>query len=205
MSADVIIGIEDAGPSRRARRLCFGSGDELVLPARAVTECALEVGWHGSPREVQEHCAAIMSEHARDRALRALGYRERSAAEVRGLLLDEGYPPHLVEETLAPLVDSGLVDDGRFAGLYVRTRRAAGRGDRSIAHELRCRGIADDLIVSALADEAGESEAARARKAIRGAVPRDGRERDRLLRRLVARGFSFGAARDALSSSEEEP
>src|ERR1041385_7400886 len=72
---------------------------------------------------------------AKDRALRLLGVRWRSAGELRRRLAMAGFPPQEVETALSELELAGLVDDERFARELVKDqvgRRMAGsRGIRA--------------------------------------------------------------------------
>ena len=128
---------------------------------------------------------------ARNRALQLLGYRERSAKELTGRLLDNGYPVSVVGPIVTRYREVELVDDARFATAWVRSRCSAGYGRRRIARELAEKGIADELATIALDEELAVDEATRAREALRGKVPRDAKERDRLVRRLVTSRVRF--------------
>ncbi len=100
-----------------------------------------------------------------------------------------------------------LVDDRRFASAWVRSRSSACYGRRRIARELAEKGVADDVIASALDEELDGDELTRAREALRGRRARDSKERERLVRRLVARGFEFRIAREAVdpAADSDEP
>ena len=87
-----------------------------------------------------------------------------------------------------------LVDDRRFASAWARSRAAAGYGRRRILRELAEKGIDDDTALAAVEEELSGDEAARAREALRGRVPRDHKDRERLIRRLVSRGFEVRVA-----------
>jgi regulatory protein len=143
---------------------------------------------------------------ARERSLRLLTQREHSRAELAVRLRDDGYPPSAVEDTLQALVRSGLVDDVRFADAWAHSRARQGYGRRRIATELAQRGVSEDVASAALDAACSDDEVRRARALLRGAVPHDRKQRDRALRRLLARGFEFPVALQALDSSpSDEP
>lgn len=154
----------------------------------------------------QEQAAAVReaeSATARDRALRLLGYRERSASELKTRLLDDGYPQPVVESVLQHLLHIGLVDDSRFASSFVRSKAAAGWGRSKVLRSLREHEIDVSVTEEAL-DEwlAGEDEVARAVLVLRSARIETHKDRERALRRLVNKGFSFSQAKEAISQLE---
>ena len=62
--------------------------------------------------------------------------RERASEQLRQRLAREGFEAEAVEAALDRALACGLVDDGRFADVLVRSRLAQGRGRRGIAAEL---------------------------------------------------------------------
>ncbi len=199
--------VETAGPGRRARRLVFADGSEpRTTSAAVVKEMGLEPGTPVERTVLESTLREAEELLAKERALRLLGYRERSVAEVDKRLADDGYPAAIREATVQRLVDLGLIDDERFALVFARSRLAAGYGTRKIGAELKQRGIEPPAVQRVMHEALGdEDELSRARKVLRGQVPSDRKERDRLLRKLVARGFDFGiavAAVDADSRAE---
>jgi regulatory protein len=116
-------------------------------------------------------------------------------------LLRAGFDPADVEATLADLVSSGLVEDGRFAREVVRhqagTRLA---GDRAIREALRAKGVAPDVVERAVG-EAGD-ESARALELARRRAPKlaslgPEQAHRRLFGLLIRRGYPPEVARDA--------
>jgi len=205
MSAQ-IVRIEHAGPGSRARRLLFDDETPTrTTSAAAVKHLGLEEGMSIAGEALEESLDEIEYPLAKDRGLMLLGYREHSAAELRRKLHDAGYPTTVCRAVVERFVEVELVDDARFAAAWVRSRRGAGYGTRRIARELEQRGIDAEVIQAALTDDADETdEIQRARRALRGKVPEDRASKDRLLRRLVSRGFSISVALKALEVSDVE-
>lgn len=56
-----------------------------------------------------------------------------------------------VEAQIAKLIESGLIDDKRYAELKARSARSSGKGSRRIAIDLAKKGISPDLIADAIA------------------------------------------------------
>ena len=140
---------------------------------------------------------------ARDRALRLLGYRERSVSELKTRLLDDGYPHPVIESVLQHLLHIGLVDDSRFASGLVRSKAAAGWGRGKILRSLHEHEIDVSVTEEAL-DEwlPDEDEVERAVLILRSARIETRKDRERALRRLVTKGFSFSQAKEAVSQLE---
>lgn len=204
----VITAITAAGPTQRARRLVFSDGsDGVVLPKCVLKELGLNEGDEVDLATLSDERADLEPAAARDRALQLLNYRERSVAELGRRLHEDGYLPSIVRSTVDRMQELGLVDDERFASLYARSRVAAGYGPRRIARELREKGVSEDIATRAIDACSEESELDRAVDALRGKRPADAKDRDRLMRRLVSRGFSLNTARDAVgraSSDDDE-
>jgi SOS response regulatory protein OraA/RecX len=137
---------------------------------------------------------------ARARALRLLALRERSASELRTRLGDDGYPATIVEQTVARLVETRLVDDTRFAEAMTRSALAKGHGSRRIVRALAAKGVQDELVADLLASLApgDDSEKLALDAALRFVRTSD--TPDRLAARLVRRGHSPSDALGAASA-----
>ena len=164
------------------------------------------------PEDTDARARDAEAAEARTRALRLVGYRERSRHELLDRLADDGYPHDVATTVVDDLVCSGLVDDARYAEQLARSLVEIKRLGRSrAARELAKRGVPDDLAAAALdAYAPPDEEEHRAREAaIRLTRPDD--TVDRLAGRLVRRGFTsalaLAAAREALPASDhgEDP
>jgi regulatory protein len=135
----------------------------------------------------------MTQDSARVVALRLLGRRDYTAAELRRRLIDRGFAPDLVDATIAALREQGLQNDTRAALAHVRTAsRVKGRGPHRIKYELQARGVPADAIEESTASLTPEDvretlERLLARKRITLPLPPD--ERHRLFQRLLRRGF----------------
>ena len=56
-------------------------------------------------------------------ALRALNRRQRTIAELRGLLIERGIGLERVEETVSELIEIGELDDERYATAFADDKR----------------------------------------------------------------------------------
>jgi regulatory protein len=196
--------IESVGPNARARRICFdGDFAPRVTSASAVKLLGLEPGSTVKPQEILDALARHEPQLARDRALQLIGYRERSRSELTQRLLDNGFPRPVVDTVVARFCEVELVDDRRFASAWVRSRTSAGYGLRRIRRELAEKGVDDEITTAVLDEETDGDELSRARDSLRGRQPRDPKDRERLVRRLVARGFELRVALDAVGPMPE--
>ena len=87
---------------------------------------------------------------ARDVAMRLLGRREYSRAELQHRLNAREFAYDLVENLLKELEERHLLSDERFAESLVSNRVETGYGPRRIVLELKDRGVADDLAQKAM-------------------------------------------------------
>ena len=140
----------------------------------------------------------------RARALKYLARREYSRAELRGKLLphvhadadiEQAVPASTdasLDELLDDLTERGWLSDQRAVSQLLHARR--GRfGLQRITHELRQRGIAEDLIGAAL-PQLKETELEAARQVWQrkfGALPQDAKEKASQVRFLQSRGFGL--------------
>ena len=140
----------------------------------------------------------------RGRALQALARRELSRAELHAKLL-----PHVVEtDDIAVLLDDlqkrGWLSDTRTLEQTVRIRSAR-FGTQRIVHELRQKGISDELIAASIPQmKEGELEAARNVWQRKFATPpQDQKEKAKQARFLQSRGFSMEVIFRVLLSEQD--
>jgi regulatory protein len=136
-----------------------------------------------------------------DYAVKALGRQMRSEAELRRLMSTRAEPGARGEAAVAAVVsrlkEHGYVDDQSFAETYARLRLENEKlGQRRVRQNLQLKGIRADLIAEIIETrygKANEEVLAREhleRKRIR--KPENEKETARVMRRLVAAGFSTG-------------
>ena len=142
-----------------------------------------------------------MADEAYELALRALGRKERSSAQLAEWLRERGVDAGGVEEVIGRLIELGELDDERFALRYAEDKRAlAGWGVERIRDALLARGIALEHVEAALA---GDSDDIQIRRAGELLARRDrglDSEADRAsaLGYLTRRGYSYEIAHEAI-------
>jgi len=127
--------------------------------------------------------------------------RDRTVAELRTYLEGKRVEPELIEDVVAELSDSGVLDDARFAERFTDDRRELmGWGPQRIEHDLARRGVPAELIEPALSARSREDELAAARALLeeRFRALEDDRARNRAWQLLVRRGYDAELAYDAV-------
>ncbi len=127
-------------------------------------------------------------------ALRVLGYRARSADELRRQLQRKGFTPPAADYALQRLHQLGLLDDREFARSWVTSRVT--RGPMRLRYELRQKGIAPEIAEeSILSFRSVDDDLATAWRLARKAWRGDGPARDpaalrKVWQMLQRRGFT---------------
>ena len=92
-------------------------------------------------------------EKAKNYAYRLLGYRARSEKELRNKISEKGYNQKTISSIIVQLKREGLVDDKRFATLWIKTRlEHNARSLLVIKHELLLRGVDKSTVENLLDD-----------------------------------------------------
>lgn len=141
-----------------------------------------------------------------DAALSFLAARPRTAREVEDELDSLDFGEGDVDQTVLRLKELGLVDDGRYAADFVATRLSTKPvSRRKLREQLYAHKLPGGVIDAALEAVDDATEAANAlavaEKYKRQFIACEDEERkQRVMRRLVARGFDFAAAKAALEA-----
>ena len=134
-------------------------------------------------------------------AVKALGRQMRSEADLRRLMEKRAEPgtsgQQTVESVVARLREYGYLNDAAFAETYARLRQENEKhGERRVRQDLQQKGLASALITETLEARYGQTdEEALAREHLvrkRLRKPENQKETARVMRRLVAAGFSTG-------------
>ncbi|HUL94390.1 MAG TPA: recombination regulator RecX [Usitatibacter sp.] len=124
------------------------------------------------------------------RAMRLLARREHSRLELARKLSRIAGEGQEVDRVLDDLARKGWLSDARFAEHSVRAR-ARRFGPLKVAHELRCKGIGEEVIEAAFraAGIDGTADMQRVWQSRFSEKPVNDRERARQVRFLQGRGF----------------
>ncbi len=105
---------------------------------------------------------------ARKILLDQLTGQARSRAELAAKLARKGVPGDVTDRLLTRFEEVGLIDDDAFAKAWVQSRQSGkGLARRALAHELRRRGLDDQVVQEALDEVDPEDEVESARILVR--------------------------------------
>ena len=138
------------------------------------------------------------------RALRLLGLREHSRAELERKLAPHEKEPGQLPRLLDELQSKGFIDERRVMESVLH-RRASRLGAARIRQELQGKGLDSQLVAQAL-EQLQPTELQRAREVWHKKFadpPRDARERGQQARFLMARGFGAEVIRRVLSAAPD--
>ncbi len=136
---------------------------------------------------------------------RALSIRWRTTEEMKQALREGAWPDMVIRETVDHLLESGYLNDRRFAVSFAAHRSAKGYGSKRVFSELLQKGIsrtlAEEVIRSGETD--GETKAGllkALRKAAAGRDLENLHDRQKAIASLVRKGYSYREAKDAVES-----
>ena len=134
-----------------------------------------------------------------DYALKSLGRSMRTEMELRRLMRQRVEPGEsgqpIIDTVIARLKEHGYLDDKSFAETFTRLRQENEKlGSRTVRQKLTQKGVPAPIVYETIESRyAGTDEEALARQHIerkRLKKPEDEKETARVLRRLIAAGFS---------------
>jgi len=195
-----IISITRLGGKYEKFCAAFDDGEEIRVSAAQIADYDLYPGRELSDGEISDLRSALQLSSSKARALRILGSRNLSAAEVSRRLVSRGVDAAVADETVEWLEDLGAVDDAGYAILIVNHYLAKGYGLARIRDELFRRGIPRDMWEDALAGVEGFGEAALEflEKKLKGGSDKD--ELRKAAEALRRRGFSYTEASEAINT-----
>lgn len=197
----VVTGVKE----RRGRARVFVDGEFWAeLDCGVVAERGLLEGTTISHEELAEARVAGERPLAMNRALHSLGYRARSARELRERLSRAGYAGETVSGVLARLEELGYLDDEEFARNVARDKARKRYGPRRIYEELRRAGLDEEFAQGVVEEEfAGRSELEEARAAVQrryNAGERSDAQARRVHGFLMRRGYSAAVSAEIARS-----
>jgi|TARA_B100001063_G_scaffold231270_1_gene245244 regulatory protein len=128
-----------------------------------------------------------------NKALDIVSRREHSEKEIKNKLLEKFDAPEIIEQVVLKLIENNLINDVRFAEMYVLVRKRKGFGPKKIQFELMARGIDDSISSLVITEEGSWKEAAQKafNKKFKNGASQEFKERNKQKTFLQNRGFSF--------------
>ncbi len=177
---------------------------QFVFALPAVEAAHLRKGQELSDDEIERLKAFDAEAKAYERAVRFLGYRPRSVAEVERHLREHQVDEPVVRQVIGRLQAVGYLNDSEFARFWVENRQQFNpRAVGALRQELRLKGVAPEVIEEVLR-AAGTDEETAAYQSV-SAKARRWRGLDRAIfwekagGYLARRGFSYDVIESALN------
>ena len=128
-----------------------------------------------------------------NKALDIISRREHSEKEIKNKLLKKFDTSEIIDEVILKLIENNLINNFRYAQMYVHVRKRKGFGPMKIQFELMTRGINDSISSIAISEEGSWKEAAQIafNKKFKNGASNDFNERYQQKSFLRNRGFSF--------------
>ncbi|MBF0521828.1 MAG: regulatory protein RecX [Candidatus Omnitrophica bacterium] len=137
-------------------------------------------------------------------AYRLLKIRNRSEKEIRDKLMKKDFSADVIEQTVQYLKTAGFIDDRLFTKGWISSRLNKPFGKRRIEHELKQKGVTDEILKEELgkALETFDENEAAAQLALKRTAHSKTVEKEKLKQRifnyLLRRGFSISATQKAI-------
>jgi regulatory protein len=191
-----------AGRSREKRVNIYLDGKPaLDLLAEVALKEGLKVGQELTESRLDALADLDREQRCRNAAIRLLGYRPRSEAEIRQRLLKRGFAGDAIEKALHRLKEQGLIDDIAFARFWKDNRESfSPRSRRLTGLELRRKGLPPDIIESVIGEIDESDSAYRAARVKARRLPLTDYQlfRRRLGSYLGRRGFNYDIIRETV-------
>ena len=184
----------------------FLDGDYAFALSRT-TAANLHKGQRLLPAEIEALKQEGQEDLAYQRALRYLGSRPRSAAEIATYLKGKEFDEFAIEAVISRLQQRGYIDDEAFARFWVENRnRFRPKGAQALRFELRQKGVERETIDTALdeQDEDSTAWAALEGKVTRWADLEKFEFEQKAMAFLARRGFRYDVCRRAATRAWEE-
>ena len=195
---------------RNTERISVYLDGEFAFGLPSSEAARLRVGQTLSADEIAALRQVDAVSRATDRAVRLLARRPYSTTEIRRNLASHEVAPSVIEDVIRKLERLEYIDDLAFARYWIENReRFKPRSPRALRYELQQKGIATDLIETALADLDPHASARRAAEGKLRSLRGQTRDtfRAKLSAFLARRGFGFDEVRqviDQISAELEE-
>ena len=162
----------------------------------------LRIGQIVSNEKIKELKENDTIEVAYRKAVNFIAYRQRTEFEVKNKLKTLGYGEEVICNVSSRLKTAGLIDDVRFAELWIESRcNSKPRGYRLLDMELKRKGIEEGIIKKTMNNV--EDEITLAKKAVEKKLWKfknlnNEDKKKKLIAHLTYRGFSYGSIRTVI-------
>lgn len=155
--------------------------------------------------ETLDKINGILYNRAKERALYILDNAYKTEKQIIDKLKSGFYPDGIIDKVIAYLKEYGLVNDARFATLYI-DYKASSKSKKQIVQELLQKGVSKDLIDLAL-EKSDFSDEDSINNIIKKRINRydlnDSKSVQKLYMYLIGKGYSYSDIRKSLSKYVE--
>lgn len=155
--------------------------------------------------ETLDKIYGILYNRAKERALYILDNAYKTEKQIVDKLKSGFYPDAIIDKVIAYLKEYGLVNDARFATLYI-DYKSSSKSKKQIVQDLLTKGVSRDLIDLAL-EKSDFSDESSINKVIEKRINRydlsDKKSVQKLYMYLIGKGYSYGDIRKSLSKYVE--
>lgn len=148
----------------------------------------------------------LTQQQAEEVLLRLLARREHSALELKQKLRQRGFTQQPLEAALAKAQQLGWQSDQRFTESWVKQCLEKGDGVRKIQAQAQQKGISEALLQQVLLAHQPDWHQQCYQRLIKKfgeQPPIDQKQRDKMIRHLLQRGFSFDSIKIALQRQSD--
>ncbi len=182
-------------------RLWINDEPAFRLTLSELEECGLKTGDVLDAEHLAHLHTRILIPKARNRCLDLLAAGDKTRSMLAKKLRSEDFPEDVVEDALSYAKSFHYLDDLRFAVNYIERNRD-GKSRMEMTQKLRLSGVDEEQIAEAFSEaelpDPMEQIRMHARRRHFDPSDADDRERDRFLRFLMRKGYSYGDIRHAL-------
>ncbi len=147
--------IEESGKGKI--KVYLDDGRFFAVYRKEVRGRNLEPGAELTEGELGDIYSTILAPRARKRAMHLLEQMDRTEAQLREKLRQNGYPEDIVEDAVAYVEKFHYIDDRRYALNYIRYR-SENQSRRQLSLKLSAKGVSRDIIEEALMEECGQED-----------------------------------------------
>lgn len=201
-----ISSIDSMRPRSNARRITFVEMSDLVFTSQQVVKLAgLKVAdSFNSLESFYEKVDEVEFSCAKDRALRILSRKDCATGEIVKKLKEDKYRIETINDVKTFLEEYQLCDDQEYLKRNISYKLSNGVPEKKILQDLMKKHLSKDEIMSIIdelsSEESHEIQFDKGRKLIERFDLTTPKLRDKALRKLVNKGYSFDQAKKIINS-----
>mgnify|MGYP000844600570 FL=1 len=159
MFVSVILSIEPRPRKKGSYTLALDDGRTFSVHEEVIAKYKLRSGMEVTGDQLQKWILEADTRIAYDLSLHYLEYRSRSRKQLCDYLARKGFAEEAIEAAADKLEEYRFLDDADFALRYVKDKKSGNpAGRRRIVHELKSKGISEEVLETALKGYSEEEE-----------------------------------------------